>query len=30
ILGVAPVIRISDTQFNIGTVTRSLQGQLNS
>lgn len=30
ILGVAPVTRISDTQFNIGTVTRSLQGQLNS
>ncbi|WP_435247394.1 aminodeoxychorismate lyase [Vibrio sp. nBUS_14] len=29
ILGVAPVTRISDTQFNIGTVTRSLQGQLN-
>ncbi|WP_373948199.1 aminodeoxychorismate lyase [Vibrio pomeroyi] len=30
ILGVAPVTRISETQFNIGTVTRSLQGQLNS
>ncbi|MFA0113674.1 aminodeoxychorismate lyase [Vibrio sp. 10N.261.46.E11] len=30
ILGVAPVTRISDSQFNIGTVTRSLQGQLNS
>lgn len=30
ILGIAPVTRISDTQFTIGTVTRSLQGQLNS
>lgn len=30
ILGVAPVTRICETQFNIGTVTRSLQGQLNS
>ncbi|WP_139684757.1 aminodeoxychorismate lyase [Vibrio tasmaniensis] len=30
ILGVAPVTRISDIQFKIGTVTRSLQGQLNS
>lgn len=30
ILGVAPVTRISETQFDIGTVTRSLQGQLNS
>ncbi|MCF7503484.1 aminodeoxychorismate lyase [Vibrio sp. L3-7] len=30
IVGVAPVTRISDTQFDIGTVTRSLQGQLNS
>ena len=30
ILGIAPVTRISETQFNIGTVTRSLQGQLNS
>ncbi|MFA0076726.1 aminodeoxychorismate lyase [Vibrio artabrorum] len=30
ILGVAPVTRISNTQFTIGSVTRSLQGQLNS
>ncbi|WP_286293471.1 aminodeoxychorismate lyase [Vibrio apostichopi] len=30
ILGIAPVTRISDTQFTIGAVTRSLQGQLNS
>ncbi|MGF1753693.1 aminodeoxychorismate lyase [Vibrio makurazakiensis] len=30
ILGVAPVTRISENLFNIGTVTRSLQGQLNS
>ncbi|WP_299688077.1 aminodeoxychorismate lyase [uncultured Vibrio sp.] len=30
ILGVAPVTRICDSQFTIGSVTRSLQGQLNS
>jgi len=30
ILGIAPVSRIQNTYFNIGPVTRSLQGQLNS
>ncbi|MGB1322253.1 MAG: aminodeoxychorismate lyase, partial [Vibrio gallaecicus] len=30
ILGIAPITRIRNTHFNIGPVTRSLQGQLNS
>jgi 4-amino-4-deoxychorismate lyase len=30
ILGIAPITRISDTKFDIGTITRRLQGQLNS
>jgi 4-amino-4-deoxychorismate lyase len=30
ILGVAPVTKIKETQFEIGHVTRTLQGLLNS